>query len=116
MAKAEENFYVTLPSNSSMEEFPNNSLTNYTSRLAFPLQLSNDNWEVGLWELLHPNSWKNDGDVLDLNMADDLNNFALTLTIWQKIPNDFDAVTRDFTISASRPSNIPALRHSRACT
>jgi hypothetical protein len=98
MAKAEENFYVTLPSNSSMEEFPDNSLTNYTSRLAFPLQLSNDNWEVGLWELLHPNSWKNDGDVLDLNMADDLNNFALTLTIWKTIPTDFDAVTRDYSL------------------
>jgi hypothetical protein len=89
-----DNFYVTLPSNSSMEEFPNNSLTNFTSRLAFPIQLSNANWEVGLWEILHPNSWKKDGDVLNLNMADDVNNFALTMTFWKKL--EPDANTGDY--------------------
>ncbi len=51
-------FYLTLPSNSSMKFYPNNTLTSYTTHLQTPISLSGD-WEVGLVEIQYPYSWYN---------------------------------------------------------
>ena len=49
-------FYLTLPSNSSMKYYPDNTLTHYTTRLQLPMELSGD-WEVALTEITFPKSW-----------------------------------------------------------
>ena len=49
-------FYVTLPSNSSMKYFPNNTLTKYTSKLHNQLQLEGK-YEVALTEIMFPFNW-----------------------------------------------------------
>ena len=49
-------FYVTLPSNSSMDVYPENTLSNYRVKLPTSLQLSGE-WEVGLVEIAYPHSW-----------------------------------------------------------
>jgi len=46
-------FYVTLPSNSSSEYYPNNTVARYTSKLANKIELDGD-WEVGLAEISMP--------------------------------------------------------------
>ena len=46
-------FYLTLPSNSSMEYFPANTLTNFKTKLAQPLELIGE-WEVALSEFQYP--------------------------------------------------------------
>ena len=51
-------FYLTLPSNSSMEYFSANTLTNFKTKLAQPVELLGD-WEVALAELQYPRSWYN---------------------------------------------------------
>ena len=51
-------FYITLPSNSSMKYFPNNTLTHFTTQLPQPIQLKGE-WEVGLVEIQYPRSWYN---------------------------------------------------------
>src|SRR5437870_4528740 len=51
-------FYLTLPSNSSMEYYPNNTLTNYTTKLADEVSLRGE-WEVGLSEIIFPKNWLN---------------------------------------------------------
>lgn len=51
-------FYVTCPSNSSMDIYPNNTLTNFTTKLNVPLELDGD-YEVGLSEIQYPLSWYN---------------------------------------------------------
>ena len=51
-------FYVTLPSNSSMNYYPNNTLTSYTTKLGQPLELEGS-WEVGLAEIQYPHTWYN---------------------------------------------------------
>ena len=40
-------FYLTLPSNSSTEYFPANTLTNFKTKLTQPVELAGD-WEVAL--------------------------------------------------------------------
>src|ERR1043165_3432117 len=51
-------FYLTLPSNSSMLYYPDNTLTRYTTRLANAISLLGD-WEVGLVEIQYPHTWNN---------------------------------------------------------
>ena len=51
-------FYVTLPSNSSAEYYPNNTVARYTTKLADKIELEGD-WEVGLAEISFPSAVKN---------------------------------------------------------
>ena len=53
-----EHFYVTLPSDSSGYYFPNNTIANFTTKLATPIQLRPDQWKVGLVEISHPGGCK----------------------------------------------------------
>ena len=53
-------FYLTLPSNSSMDYFPNNTLTHYTTKLPQTIDLDGS-WEMGLSEIHYPHSWFNVG-------------------------------------------------------
>ena len=50
-------FYVQLPSNASMDLFPNNKLCCYKTQLPRTLNFQH-NYEVGLVEIQYPNSWK----------------------------------------------------------
>jgi hypothetical protein len=49
-------FYVTLPNNSSMEYYPNNTCTNYITKLKIPIQLEG-HYEVALTEVCLPFNW-----------------------------------------------------------
>ncbi|GFU82026.1 uncharacterized protein F54H12.2 [Trichonephila clavipes] len=51
-------FYVTLPSDSSMHFFPENKISHFKTQLPSPVCL-NDEWEVGLSEIIYPHSWLN---------------------------------------------------------
>ena len=51
-------FYIHLPSNSSMHEFPNNTLTHFQTKLPSQINLVGE-WEVGLAEICYPLSWYN---------------------------------------------------------
>ena len=51
------NFYVTLPSNSSMKEYPNNTQTNYTTLLKTPIVLNNK-FEVALSEISYSSDFE----------------------------------------------------------
>ena len=54
---------LVLPSNSSLEYFPNNTLTEYTVKLPQNLDLSKGRWEVGLQEVMFFKSWYNVKDA-----------------------------------------------------
>lgn len=51
--------YLTLPSNSSMNYFPNNTLTNFKIKLPKEIDLETEIWEVGLSEIQFPHTWRN---------------------------------------------------------
>ena len=50
--------FLTLPSNSSMDIFPENKVSDYMVHLPKEINLSGS-WELGLSEILYPNSWYN---------------------------------------------------------
>ena len=49
-------FYLTLPSNASLNEFPNNKTTSYLVKLPQSIDLEGV-WEVGLYSISYPNTW-----------------------------------------------------------
>ncbi len=51
-------FYLTLPSNSSKDFYPDNTLTHYFTKLPQAVDLKGE-WEVGLVEIQYPHSWYN---------------------------------------------------------
>lgn len=58
----EEQFYLTLPSNSILcnsSSCDTSSLNDYRIRLPHKIQLFNGTWEVGLSEIIYPHTWFN---------------------------------------------------------
>ena len=49
-------FYLALPSNASLDVFPDNKTTQYCVKLPQPAELEG-NWEVGLYSIFYPNTW-----------------------------------------------------------
>jgi len=53
-----DNFYITLPSDSSGYYFPTNTIADFRTKLPTPLELEHDKWEVGLVEISYPKGYK----------------------------------------------------------
>ena len=49
-----DQFYVTLPSDNSANFFRNNTIAGFRTKLATPIELEPDKWEVGLVEMSYP--------------------------------------------------------------
>ena len=57
-----KDFYLTLPSNSSLQHFPDNTLSSFKVLLPRRINLSSDfDWEIGLSEIQYPLSLKSVG-------------------------------------------------------
>ena len=52
-------FYITLPSDSSKELFPNNTQCCFRTKLSKPIMLDKQNWEMALVELIVPSQVRN---------------------------------------------------------
>ena len=76
-------FYLTLPSNSSLEYFPDNTLTHFITKLPRTIDLDGG-WEVGLAEIQYPHTWynvrENDGwmVILDRTNTSDFRKFKVS--------------------------------------
>jgi len=53
-----DHFYVTLPSDSSCYYFPANIIADFRTKLATPLELEHDKWDVGQVEISYPKWYK----------------------------------------------------------
>jgi len=65
LSESMSEFYMTLPSNASLETFPKNTQSDFKVRLQQPLRLEGK-WQVGVVEVHYPNSWNNvtDGKII----------------------------------------------------
>lgn len=54
-----EQFYMVLPSNSSMSIYPDNKISSFKVNLSTPLNLDASRWEVALQEIQFPHRWYN---------------------------------------------------------
>lgn len=74
-------FYITLPSTASMDIYPENAVSHFTTRLQKPLDLSG-RWAVGLCEISMPSKWDNVSDkaIMRFSFARDELDETLTAT------------------------------------
>ncbi len=87
MDEMTDEFYVSLPSNASIQYFPQNNQSSYRTKLASPLLL-NDSWEVGLTEIFIPRNWYNVGEYN--------NDYVITRNVEKGIPIKFSRHTLSF--------------------
>ena len=93
-------FYVTLPSNASMDIFPNNALAEYKVKLPSHLSLEG-NWEVGLASITFPRTWYTIRvDDCKAYYDDDGTGF-LTLVIPEGYYDDIDGIITAINLALS---------------
>lgn len=80
MEETISDFYITLPSDASMEIFPDNTQSSFRTKLSAPLVLSSDDWEVGLTEIFIPKTWYN----IDTHN----NTYSVTLDVEERVALD----------------------------
>ena len=93
--KVESEFYVTLPSNSSMWYFPDNKTSNFVTKLSRTLQLDGE-WEVDLAEIGYLHTWYNrcEGkDSLEIHIPDKwAQEFSVQPGYYEKVQDVIDAL------------------------
>ena len=86
-------FYVTLPSNSSMDHFPENTKSSFRTKLSAPIVLVDDDWMVSLNEIFIPKSWYN---------VDGHNNaYNVTLDVEERVPRRPDEYVIDILLDTN---------------
>ncbi len=97
-------FYVTLPSNSSMNYFPENTLTHFTTKLKLPLEL-HGKYEVALTEIIYPFNFKfrNDGMIYISNsVTNQKEEYKIQFYAFESLSDLFTSIN-DFT----KVKNVP---------
>ena len=73
-------FYITLPSHSSKNEFPENKANSFKIRLPNPIRLEGHGWKVGLFSIAMP-----DAHVTLPSFTDSEGKVTLAYTAWRRI-------------------------------
>ena len=87
-----DEYWLTLPSNSSTDVFPQNTLQNYTTKLSEPLNLTED-YEVALAQIIFPNNFSQE------MITDDMDTILLQV---YKINRDKSLDLRDRSLFIAR--------------
>ena len=89
-------FYITLPSNSSFKDFPNNTLTKYTIRLKNPLRLDG-NYEVALAQIIFPKNWKYREDgIIELSSPKKSFQIKVQFLVYETLSHIFERLNNVF--------------------
>jgi hypothetical protein len=96
-------FYLTLPSNASQNDYPDNTKTHFKTKLKVPVYLEGT-YEVALVELLYPVSWKyrKDGRI---NIAvDDISiDYKIEFFIYEALPDLILRMNEEFKLMQISP-------------
>jgi hypothetical protein len=93
-------FYIQLPSNASMDLFPQNTLQNYKVRLHNPIQIHGA-YEVAIVEALYPNQFKTCLGAITIykNDTNDEQEHSLNIFLYenQKLINQLDLINKQIS-------------------
>lgn len=76
MEQSENNFYITLMSNISLNEFDNNVQSAFTNKLSKVCRIPSDNWEVGVTEIYF-NSFSKMAAKIQSQFSDNVENIEM---------------------------------------
>ena len=91
-------FYITLPSNASEKDYPNNTKTHFKTKLKNAKYLDGT-YEVALVELLYPLSWKyrKDGRI-NISLEDISIDYTVEFYISESLPELVERMTSEFKL------------------
>ncbi|MCP3664971.1 MAG: hypothetical protein GY696_21155 [Gammaproteobacteria bacterium] len=101
-------FFVVLPSNSSLNYFPDNGPAKFRTHLATPIQLKGK-WEVALAEIHYPHTWFTVEDMTMFSYYDGIelyNTVALKPGYYETMDNVIEEITGQFGNDAKENINI----------
>lgn len=101
-------FYVTLPSDSSLQYFPENKISHFTTQLPTSIELKGE-WEVGLSEIIYPHSWNNINDSNNLFSYEDDSGSVITKHISPGYYNTSEIIR---AITAQTPADKIHLKYN----
>ena len=107
-------FYVTLPSDSSPDFFPENTVTRFKTYLPEPLIL-NGRWEVGLVEIVYPHSWENVVDNLyfiTVKLEDKVVTYEIPRGYYSKIEDVIQVLPHNLLRGQARIYYKPEIRRT----
>ena len=83
-------FYVTLPSDSSVKYYGNNTVAHFTTKLPHRIRLDGE-YEVGLAEFIYPHSWFNFNKGLSVQFRDTATDVASVACTFEggQFPSEF---------------------------
>ena len=111
--EAPDDFYIELPSNSSIEIFPANTHANYKVKLARPLMLKDD-YEVALVEAFFLNNWHNiikDDGKLTISSRGVVHEFVIDSGLYEK-PHQLIEVMNRKIIGMLSPTALAQLKEN----
>jgi hypothetical protein len=104
-------FYVTLPSNSSIDTFPDNTLTKYTTKLKTSLKLEGP-YEVALVEIMYPINWEiySKAAITYINENKEQQRIELNLYAYDTLAETIEAINYKL-----KTSNGQILKYIHSC-
>lgn len=89
-------FYVTLPSNASVDVFPDNTTSKYSTKLQSPIRLEGP-YEVALVEMMYPVSWKNRSDgTIVLTYEDMIEEYLVSFPVFESMSDLISSIRNYF--------------------
>jgi hypothetical protein len=86
-SSSDTDFYITLPSNSGMTEYPTNRPSKFKVNLARKHDLSDGEWEIGLVEIQFTNNWGYKTPAFDMVVW--AGNFSRDPLLYRKRPDNY---------------------------
>ena len=111
-------FYLTLPSNSSMSVYPYNTMANFKTKLPNRIELDG-RWEVGLVEMQYPHTWYNlregEGEMTIVDSSEDgpISEVRAPIHISQGYYHTIDDLLRRIETDIARTLNLTKERPLR---
>lgn len=109
---SEHDFYITLPSNASMDRYPSNRPGNFKVDLSHRHDLSDGQWEIGLSEIQFTPNWRYSTPKFDMVVW--LGEFENTQDMYKARPENYVMSAREASMLAIEESCFSLHRHVTA--
>jgi hypothetical protein len=108
---AQSEFYVTLPSDASLDLYPDNKANHYITKLKKPLELTGGDWEVALVDVHYPFSWHNMPSKDSFGFV-----YQTEKPVWEEDKIEEMWRSQKYVIDRSYPLKNLAIREERSMT
>jgi hypothetical protein len=108
----EHDFYITLPSNASMDRYPDNRPGKFKADLSHRHDLSDGQWEIGLTEIQFTSNWRYSTPKFDMVVW--LGEFEHTADMHKARPENYAMSAREASLLAIEESSFSLHRHVTA--